>query len=472
MWSLGGGAVAVDRTVIRGTLTGFVVPPRPSRRYSCRRPLRVMGCRVRITGRLVAALPPGTVVWDSVVLGFGARRQVGPVSFILRYRTHLGRQRTFTIGRSGSPWTAQAARAEALRLLGEVVGGGDPSADKRTRQAMMTISALCDRYLHDAETGRLLTRRRVVKAPSTLATDRSRIEAHIKPLLGHLAVAAVARDDVEQFMVAVREGRTRKRQKLAKRYALSNVRGGVGSASRSVGLLGGIMAYAVRLGLRTDNPAHGIARPPDGQRKRRLRDEEYVALAKGLRAAEAANDWAPALAVIRFLLVTGWRSGEALTLRWAELDLTRRTAHLANTKTGASTRPLPEIACALIRTMPRGEHVFPAPGGDTPMTGFARVWRRVVNGLAGLPRDVTPHVLRHSFASVAADLGHADATIAALLGHRHLSNITRRYIHSADRVLLAAVDAVAEATIALMAGEQAEPNGRRDVALAMATPSV
>ncbi len=52
------------------------------------------------------------------------------------------------------------------------------------------------------------------------------------------------------------------------------------------------------------------------------------------------------------------------------------------------------------------------------MAGFRRVWARVVHRIAGLPEDVTPHVLRHSYASLAADLGLADATIAALLGHK------------------------------------------------------
>ncbi len=60
--------------------------------------------------------------------------------------------------------------------------------------------------------------------------------------------------------------------------------------------------------------------------------------------------------------------------------------------------------------------------------------------LAGLPADITPHVLRHSYASLAADLGLADATIAALLGHKGHS-VTRRYIHAADAALLAAADA-------------------------------
>ena len=64
-------------------------------------------------------------------------------------------------------------------------------------------------------------------------------------------------------------------------------------------------------------------------------------------------------------------------------------------------------------------------------------------------------MLRHSYASLAADLGLADATIAALLGHKEHS-ATRRYIHAADAALLAAADAVAERRMELMG---ADPRG-------------
>jgi hypothetical protein len=49
------------------------------------------------------------------------------------------------------------------------------------------VTELCDLYLADAEAGRLLTQRKASKKPSTLATDRGRIERHIKLLLGRLA---------------------------------------------------------------------------------------------------------------------------------------------------------------------------------------------------------------------------------------------------------------------------------------------
>jgi site-specific recombinase XerD len=68
-----------------------------------------------------------------------------------------------------------------------------------------------------------------------------------------------------------------------------------------------------------------------------------------------------------------------------------------------------------------------------------------------MPTDVTPNVLRHSFISLAADLGLSEPTIGALVGHKGHS-ITSRYMHLADAVLLAAADEVAGQTIVLMQG--------------------
>ncbi len=54
-------------------------------------------------------------------------------------------------------------------------------------------------------------------------------------------------------------------------------------------------------------------------------------------------------------------------------------------------------------------------------------------------------MLRHSFASLAGDLGYSEPTIAALVGHIGRS-VTSRYLHAADAVLLAAADVVADET--------------------------
>ena len=94
----------------------------------------------------------------------------------------------------------------------------------------------------------------------------------------------------------------------------------------------------------------------------------------------------------------------------------------------------------------------------TPIVGYRKMWLRIAK-LGDLPADITPHVLRHSFASLAADLGYNEPTIASLLGHKTHS-ITSRYMHSADTVLLAAADAVANATMKLIAPDQAQPQLR------------
>ena len=409
-----------------------------------------MGERQRIGLREVRKLEPGQIIWDSAVPAFGARRQKGEaVNYVLFYRTSEGRQRWITIGRHGAPWTPDTAREEAKRLLGDVVKGGDPAAAKSAKRNAATVAELCEQYFADAEAGRLLTRRQTSKKASTLATDRGRIDRHIIPLLGRLSVAAVAREDVDAFMHAVADGKTAGKTKTAKKHGLARVRGGKGTASRTVGLLGAIFSYAVRRRMRPDNPVHGTVRFADGKRERRLSDGECKALGDALRKGEDAGIWPAALAAARFLALTGWRSGEALGLRWAEIDLARRTATLSDTKTGKSIRPLSRAACDVLRGLSQiGELVFAASRGDGHMTGFPKLWARIAK-LGSLPADVTPHVLRHSFASLASDLGYSEPTIAALVGHKGRT-ITSRYVHSADAVLLAAADAVADRTSELM----------------------
>lgn len=146
-----------------------------------------------LTIRSVAKLSLNSIEWDKgkgSVSGFGARRRTGEtIVYVLKYRTLDGRQRWHTIGQHGGPWTPDMARDEARRLLGEVVKGHDPALAKAEARKAKTVAELCDDYFEDAVAGRILTRRREFKKPSTLVTDKGRIERHIKPLLGHFKVA-------------------------------------------------------------------------------------------------------------------------------------------------------------------------------------------------------------------------------------------------------------------------------------------
>ncbi|SRR6266404_472089 len=177
-----------------------------------------MGTNKRIGIRDIEHLESESAIWDRDVPGFGARRQkTNAVSYILIYRTAENRQRFHTIGRHGAPWTPDAARKEARRILGEVATGADPAAAKKQRRHAENVNALCDLYFADADAGRLLTRRKTPKKSSTIITDKSRAERHIKPLLGSRAVASVTRADIESFMHAVAEGKTAIRAKTGKK---------------------------------------------------------------------------------------------------------------------------------------------------------------------------------------------------------------------------------------------------------------
>jgi integrase len=398
--------------------------------------------RAKIGVETIKKLAPNTIVWDTKTTGFHVRRQKGDARvYYVFYRTKDGRQRFSKIGRHGAPWTPEMAREEALRILVKVKDGGDPGGEKAADRMAATVAQLCDDYLEEATTGRLLTRRRAPKKASTLLVDKGNIEHHIKPLLGALKASAVTRRDIERFRDSVSEGETKATVRTRKKV-VRRVRGGRGAATRILGLLGAIFAFAVTRNLRPDNPVRGVTRHADNHRTRRASEAEYAALGEALRDMRDAV-WPAAVSAVHFVALTGWRRGELLALKWSEVDLAGRTARLGDTKTGASMRPLSHAACAVLRTIDRtGDLVFPASrGSDQPMTGFHKIWLKIACR-AKLPPDVTAHVLRHSFASIAADLDYSELTIAALIGHKK-GSVTSRYSHHSDPVLLAAADKVA-----------------------------
>jgi hypothetical protein len=142
----------------------------------------------KLLKRAVDALDPqrdhDVFVWDGELRGFGVRvKPSGVKSYLIQYRNSEGRTRRLVLGQHGA-LTPETARNLALKKLAEVAEGKDPSAERHAARRDMTISDVCDWYLEEAKTGRLLGRRnRPIKA-STLTNDRSRIQAHIKPLLG------------------------------------------------------------------------------------------------------------------------------------------------------------------------------------------------------------------------------------------------------------------------------------------------
>jgi integrase len=234
------------------------------------------------------------------------------------------------------------------------------------------------------------------------------------------------------------------------------VKGGAGTAARTMGLLGGILSYARERGYRPDNPAVGVVRPAGARRKVRLSVEQYRALGLGLEAAEARGATRQAVQAIRVLALTGCRRGEVEGLRRIEIDAASSCLRLSNTKTGASVRPIGSAALALLKMShdSQSPYVFPSPRDEhKSFGGLPKAWGRIIKGygLAGL----TPHGLRHAFAGMADDLGYSQSTIGALLGHS-ARGTTERYIYKPDPVLVAAADRISLGIWRAMIGEAGE----------------
>jgi hypothetical protein len=82
-----------------------------------------------------------------------------------------------------------------------------------------------------------------------------------------------------------------------------------------VGLLSGVLTYAVEAGIIEVNPAHGIRRPKDNVRSRRLGNAEYRTLGSILREASKHDKYRMTVEIIRQLALTERRRSEMVALR-------------------------------------------------------------------------------------------------------------------------------------------------------------
>jgi integrase len=402
----------------------------------------------KLTKRVVDSIRPDpggradVFAWDSELRGFGIRmKPSGTAAYIVQYRTSEGRTRRLAIGKVGT-LTPDEARIEAREKLVAAIKGADPSAERQAARASMSVSELCDLYLAEAEPR--------IKA-STLVMDRSRIERHVKPLLGRRSVRGLTAEDIEKMQLDIAAGKTARKRGEGRGGVTS---GGKGVAARTVGMLGTILELARRRRLITANPARGVDKLPEGKQRRFLNLVEIGRLGSAMSDAEHDGiENRTGLAAIRLLLLTGLRRSEALTLPWEWFDARAHCIRFADTKSGAQLRPIGSAAIALLRSLPRADgarFVFPADRGDGHFVGLPHVLARVC-AMAEIT-GITVHVLRHSFAAAAAEMGFSELTIAGLLGHS-VPGVTARYAHVADHALVAAADQVSARVAAALAGE-------------------
>lgn len=417
----------------------------------------------KLTKRAVDALKPSKVgikvsenfLWDQELRGFGVRvSPAGLKSFIVQYRTSEGRHRRTVIGRYGL-MTVEQARLKAHGMLVTVSNGIDPAAEPEPDPNAISVADLCDWYLAEADAGRILGRRRRPIKASTLNMDKSRIESHIKPLLGKRQVGSLKLGDIEGAQADIATGKTSKPRVGSRGGATT---GGEGVAARTMSTLHAIFEHAVRLGKIESNPARGVRRLASTPRDRRLSRAEIEKLGKTMRMAEKDGEHPTALAAIRFLLLTGFRRAEGLGLQRGWLNEEERSVRFPDTKSGAQTRVIGQAAVDLLLDLPttKSSFFFPADWGEGHFVGLVRVLDRVCEK-TGLT-DITPHTLRHTFASLAGDLGFSELTIAALLGHAS-RGVTQRYIHI-DEALRMTADRVAAEMAGLLNGQRPPTRAR------------
>jgi len=395
-------------------------------------------------------------IWDDELPGFGLRVFAsGKRSYLIQYRA-AGRTRRYTIGLHGI-WTAETARQEAKVQLGRVAQGDNPSEERLLDHQALTVKELCAMYLKDLDAGLILGKGGRPKKTTTIITDTGRIHRHITPLIGNRRVKDLTKTDITKVMKDIMAGKTAVSVKTKKLRGKAVVTGGAGTATRTIGLLGGIFTYAMEAGIITTNPAHGIRKPKDNVRDRRLTEAEYRILGEILRTAAANPKFTMTVDIIRQVAFTGSRRSEIISLTLREADIDGSCLRLTDSKEGASVRPIGLAVVEYLeerRKTATGSYVFPGQDEDNAFGSFPNHWKQIFRD--SRLSDVTPHVLRHSFASIANDLGFTEVTIAALVGHSK-GTVTSKYIHTLDTALIMAADTISGYIQGLLDGIEFKP---------------
>jgi integrase len=150
---------------------------------------------------------------------------------------------------------------------------------------------------------------------------------------------------------------------------------------------------------------------------------------------------------LRTLVLVGIHAGvrlasEALTLRWENVDLNKKTLTVAATYAkNKESRTIPlnsnlQVALEKLRGTSQGQHVFTGPDGK-PLKSVTIDFCKAC-GEAGL-RDVTPHTLRHTFGSRLVMAGVDLRTVQELGGWKDLKMV-QRYSHLSEPHKAAAVE--------------------------------
>jgi len=415
----------------------------------------------KLTKRVVdvtVATDKEVYVWDNELRGFGLRVfPSGRKIYVVQYRTVGYRQRKFKIGAHGD-LTPDQARDMARQVLAKVAQGGDPASERAKERKDPTISDLLDLYLRDHAEPH--------QAARTVAGNRRLIEKAIRPRLGQIKVNAITRQDVSQFILALRETPT--------------------LANRCLAVLSKALNLAEEWGYRPtlSNPAAKQKKYPENHRERFLSTAELTRLGSTLLTAETEGlPWVvdetkrtakhlasperrfspvdpTALNVIRVLLMTGARLSEITELKWEHVDFEYETLSLPRQK-GKPRRPSPvsTAVMAFLARLPRvsgSPWVFPRIGDSARHISpevMQNAWQRIRHH-AGI-KDVNMHDLRHTVGTWASKAGANAFAIRDVLRHQNVS-MTGRYVNADADPLRELHNTVGNAITAALEGRKAD----------------
>lgn len=215
-------------------------------------------------------------------------------------------------------------------------------------------------------------------------------------------------------------------QKLVARYRDERLRSvGESTVRKELYMLSKLLLYAQNergIVLPRGNPVERIRKPADSAaRERRLSNDEWQAFEHECR--KSRNPWLwPA---VQLATETAMRQGELLSLRWSDIDFTRRIAMLHDTKNGeARAVPLSSAAVAVLRALPRS-----TTGAVLPVQRMtlehAFMYARERAGI----KNFRFHDLRHEALSRLAERGDLSVLeLAQISGHKTLQML-KRYTH-------------------------------------------
>lgn len=162
--------------------------------------------------------------------------------------------------------------------------------------------------------------------------------------------------------------------------------------------------------------------------------QEVLALFQAIKSATYK-------AILALAYGAGLRISEVCTLKPTDIDSQRMRIHVRRGKGNRDRYVLlGETMLTLLReyyqkARRKGDYLFPGQKPQTPLTPAAiRKVLKKVAAQAGLSKKITPHTLRHSFATHLLETGYDLRVVQTLLGHASIQT-TQRYTHITDRLL-------------------------------------